>query len=108
MTIHPHARVEFDRNAIAAFCKKWRITELALFGSILRDDFRPDSDIDLLVTFEKDAKWTLWDWQPMTEELERIFHRPVDLVEKRAVERSENYIRRKQILGHFETIYVTR
>jgi uncharacterized protein len=95
-----------SRDKIAEFCCRWKIAELALFGSVLRDDFRPDSDIDVLVTFAPDASWRFYDLISMKEELEGMFGRSVDLVEKRLVERSENYIRRRHILDHMETIYV--
>jgi predicted nucleotidyltransferase len=98
--------LEISRDKIAEFCRRWKITEFALFGSVLRDDFRPDSDIDVLVTFASGASWRFYDLMSMREELESMFGRPVDLVEKRLVERSENYIRRKHILNHLETIYV--
>ena len=98
--------LEISRDKIAEFCRRWKITEFALFGSVLRDDFRPDSDIDVLVTFAPGASWRFYDLISMREELESMFGRPVDLVEKRLVERSENYIRRKHILNHMETIYV--
>jgi uncharacterized protein len=91
---------------IHTFCHNWKITELALFGSALREDFRSDSDVDVLVTFAPDARWTLWDMVTMQDELEAILGRPVDLVERRAVEQSENYIRRKNILEAAETFYV--
>jgi uncharacterized protein len=90
---------------IADFCHRWKVIEFALFGSALRDDFRPDSDIDVLVSFAPDASWRFYDLVSMQDELEAMFGRPVDLVEKRLVERSENYIRRKHILNHMETIY---
>ena len=99
-------RIAIDRKRIADFCRRWRIVELSLFGSVLRDDFRPDSDIDVLVSFAPDARWTLFDVGHMEEELERLFGRKVDLVERRAVERSENYIRRRLILEHHEPVYV--
>jgi uncharacterized protein len=95
-----------SRDKIADFCRRWKIVELALFGSVLRDDFRPDSDIDVLVAFTTDAAWRFYDLLSMKEELETMFGRSVDLVEKRLVESSENYIRRKHILNHRETIYV--
>ena len=98
--------LEISREKVADFCRRWKITELALFGSLLRDDFRSDSDIDVLVTFAPDAAWRLDDLLDMKEELEAMFGRRVDLVEKRLVESSENYIRRKHILSHLETIYV--
>jgi uncharacterized protein len=98
--------LEISRDKIAEFCRRWKITEFALFGSVLRDDFRSDSDIDALVTFAPGASWRFYHLINMREELESMFGRPVDLVEKRLVERSENYIRRKHILNHMETIYV--
>ncbi len=98
--------LKISRDKIAEFCRRWKITELALFGSVLRDDFRPDSDIDVLVTFAPDSTRRFYDLIDMKEELESMLGRKVDLVERRLVESSENYIRRKHILGHIETIYV--
>jgi len=101
-------RIPIDREKISDFCRRWKITELALFGSVLRDDFRPGSDIDLLVTFAPDAKWTLFDHVTMEEELSGILGRKVDLVSRRAIERSRNWIRRKAILETAEPFYVAR
>jgi hypothetical protein len=98
--------VRISRQAIAEFCRRWKIRELSLFGSILRDDFRPDSDVDVLVAFEPDAGWMSEDLLEMKQELEALFKRPVDLVEKHLVEMSPNYIRRGHILSHKETLYV--
>jgi uncharacterized protein len=98
--------LEISRERIADFCQRWEITELALFGSVLRHDFRPDSDIDVLVTFAPDTSWRFYDLLSMKEELEAMFGRSVDLIEKRLVESSENYIRRRHIMSHMETIYV--
>ena len=78
---------------------------MALFGSILRDDFRPDSDVDILVTFSPDARVSLFDLVRMEDELTEIVGRKVDLLVKDAVLRSHNYIRRKAILGSAEVIY---
>ena len=94
------------RDKMAEFCRRWEITEFALFGSVLRDDFRPDSDIDVLVTSTPDAAKRFYDLLSMKEELEAMFGHSVDLIEKRLVEGSENYIRRRHILNHVETIYV--
>ena len=94
------------REQLTAFCLKWRITELGLFGSMLREDFGPGSDIDLLVTFAPDARWSLFDLVTMQEELKAMLGREVDLVERKAVELSENYIRRRHILQSVEPIYV--
>lgn len=99
-------RVPFPKEQIAAFCRKWKITELALFGSVLREDFRPDSDIDVLVTFAPGADWGIDELLDMKEQLESLFGRRVDLVEKRLVEQSPNYIRRRQILSNLERLYV--
>jgi uncharacterized protein len=99
-------RVTIDRNKIADFCRRWRIVELSLFGSVVRDDFRPDSDVDVLVSFAADARWGLLDEVTMADELSSIVGRKVDLVSRRAVEQSENYIRRRRILGSVEPVYV--
>ena len=98
--------IALSKDKIAEFCRRWKITEFAFFGSVLREDFRPDSDIDVLVSFAPEASWRFYDLISMEEELEAMFSHPVDLVEKRLVERSENYIRRKHILNNKEIIYV--
>lgn len=98
-------QIMVPKDRIAAFCQKWKITELALFGSVLREDFRPDSDVDVLVTFSPDSDWEVEHLLDMKEELESLFGREVDLVEKRLVEESRNYIRRKHILSHMEAVY---
>jgi predicted nucleotidyltransferase len=100
------ARIPIDREKIAEFCRRWKITEFAFFGSVLRDDFRPDSDVDVLVTFAPETRYSLFDLVHMQDELKEIFGREVDLVERKAVERSENYIRRKHILRSVEPVYV--
>jgi predicted nucleotidyltransferase len=95
-------------ETIAAFCRKWRIRELSLFGSALRDDFRGDSDVDLLVVYEdphRDFGPWLRDLSAIEEELKSLFGRDVDLVERSVVERSENYIRRREILSNPVLIY---
>ena len=98
-------RIPLDREQIRAFCKKWKITEFSLFGSVLTDDFRDDSDVDVMVTFEKDSQWRLLHLIEMEEELRRIFGRDVDLVLRKTIERSDNYIRRKAILRSARTFY---
>ena len=92
-------RVEIPREAVAAFCGKWGIAELSLFGSALRGDFRPESDVDLLVRFAPGKRYGLLAFARMQGELEAIFGRKVDLVAEKAVERSENRIKRRHILG---------
>lgn len=93
-------------KAIADFCQRWQITELALFGSVLRDDFRPDSDIDVLITFAPDSRWSLFDFVRMQRELTAIFGREVDLVERDAVIENHSAMRRKAILDSAQVIYV--
>ncbi|ALF56278.1 DNA polymerase subunit beta [Nostoc piscinale CENA21] len=90
---------------IQEFCQKWQVTEFALFGSVLRDDFRTDSDIDILITFSPTAKRGLTETLQMRDELQAIFNRPVDLIVKAAIERSENWLRRKNILESAQVIY---
>lgn len=102
------SQITIDKDKIEAVCRRWKVAELALFGSVLRDDFRPDSDVDVLVVFESDAHWDFEHLQEMRKELEGLCGRKVDLVEKRLIEQSENYIRRKHILSNAESIYVAR
>ena len=99
------ARIAIPAEGIAAFCERWQVTELALFGSVLRDDFSPESDIDVLVTFDAAARHTLFDMVRMEEELKALFERDVDLTERTGIEQSRNHIRRKAILKSAETIY---
>ena len=101
MSVH----IDTPRDEIADFCKRWRIVELSLFGSVLRDDFGPESDVDVLVRFEPQARHTLLDMARMQADLARILDREVDLIERTAVEQSRNYIRRAAILRSAETIY---
>ena len=106
--IRTRARISIPRKKLAEFCNRWKISELALFGSVLRDDFRPGSDIDLLVSFNPKARISLFDLVRMQNELMEIFGRHIDLVERRAIEKSENYIRRKNILSNTKVIYAAR
>jgi hypothetical protein len=103
-----YQNLEIPDDALAAFCRRWKVTELALFGSVLRGDFRPDSDVDVLVTFDPKARWTLFEMVDMQDDLARMLGRRVDLVSRRGVEASRNYLRRKAILSSAETIYVQR
>lgn len=96
------ASIAFDRDRIAAFCQKWHLASLALFGSVLRGDFRDDSDVDVLVTVEPGAATSYWDWPDMMDELEAIFGHRVDLV---AAGGLRNPIRRREILGTCEVIH---
>jgi len=95
-------------DQIADFCRRWQITEFALFGSVLRDDFRPESDLGVLVTFAPGAEWSLLDHVQMQQELAALLGRKVDLVSRRAIERSSNWIRRQEILSTAQPSYVAR
>ena len=90
---------------LAQFCHKYQISELSLFGSALRADFNTESDLDFLVTFLPQADWSLFDHISMEGELSDLFGRRVDLVSKRALERSKNWLRRQEILESAEVIY---
>lgn len=100
--------IELPIEQIQAFCDRWQIIEFALFGSVLRNDFRPDSDIDVLVTFAPNAKRGLSEMLQMRDELQVMFDRNVDLVVRAAIERSENWLRRKNILASAQVIYAAR
>jgi uncharacterized protein len=96
------ANVELDRSVLAEFCRKWQIRELSVFGSVLRDDFNPDSDVDFLVSFEPGTPLDIDRLLDMKEELEARLGRPVDLVEKEAM---RNPWRRHEILKTRQVIY---
>ena len=100
----PH-HLALPRHAIEAFCQRWKIMELSLFGSVLREDFRPDSDVDVLVNFALETRWSLLDLARMKRELETILGRNVDLVTRSSVENSHNWIRREAILSTAQPIY---
>lgn len=101
-------RITPPRNEIEAFCLRNHIRSFGLFGSALREDFGPGSDVDVLVEFEQEYRPGLMQLVEMQEELTQIFGRKVDLVERQAVEKSKNYIRRRHILESVESIYVAR
>ena len=97
-----HPYVQVPTEGIEAFCRKWKVEEMALFGSVLRDDFRPDSDVDVLVTFAPEDGWSLWDLLDMRDELAQMFGRKIDLVEQRSL---VNPFRRRSILRTKQVIY---
>lgn len=100
--------IEVPVARLDKFCRRWKIDELRVFGSALRDDFRADSDLDLLVRFAPDADWSLIYRVVMEEELSGVVGRKVDLVSERAIERSSNWIRRKAILESAEPYFALR
>lgn len=100
--------IQMTEQELSSFCKRWRIVELALFGSVLRDDFGPESDIDVLVTFHPEAAHGFIAFMTIQEELGQLLGREVDLHGRAGVERSRNYIRRRAILDSAEVIYAAR
>ena len=99
------APFEFPSDEIGAFCRRWGIIELAVFGSAARGELTPASDVDFLVTWGPARHWSLFDHQRMEEELEKIVGRPVDLVSRKAIEESENFVIRKHILASARSVY---
>ena len=95
-------KITLPKEKIELFCHKWKVSEMSLFGSVLSKDFRPDSDIDILVSFKDNAGWGLFDFVDMVDELKIIFGRKVDLVEKDSL---RNPFRKQTILGSNEVIY---
>jgi len=96
----PHLVLSDDR--IADFCRRWKITEMSVFGSVVREDFRPDSDIDVLVSFEAGAGWSLLDVVTIQEALAALLGQPVDLIEEAAL---RNPYRRAAILESKQIVY---
>jgi uncharacterized protein len=99
-------KIKLPERAIADFCIKWEIREMALFGSVLRDDFGPESDIDILVTVKEGSKRTLFDLVRMKNEMSEILGREVDIVSRRGISKGRNALRRDAILNTAEAIYV--
>jgi predicted nucleotidyltransferase len=102
------SEISIPRERLEEFCRRWKIVELRVFGSALREDLRQDSDLDLLVKFAPDADWSLMDHVAMEEELAGLAGRKVDLVSQRAIERSSNWIRREAILESAEPFLASR
>jgi predicted nucleotidyltransferase len=100
-------KIKVPKTKIAEFCKRWNVAEFAIFGSALSKDFRPDSDVDIMVSFAPNVSVSLFELARMQDELQQIFGRDVDLVTRNGVENSRNYIRRKAILESAQVIHVT-
>lgn len=99
-----HAELKLPHDAIAGFCRRWKIERLELFGSAVRDDFSDDSDVDFLYVLSPEGRWAL-DFMDACDELSAIVGRPIDLVSRKAVERSHNPFRRRSILSEVRVIY---
>ncbi|WP_330205349.1 nucleotidyltransferase family protein [Cyanobacterium sp. Dongsha4] len=107
-----YQRLKIKPQDLIRFCQENLISELAVFGSILRDDFNPQSDIDFLVTYSPLATRSLLEKIILKEKLEKmcgraacLWHRPVDLVSKKAIENSSNWLKKQEILNSAEVIY---
>lgn len=96
------SKIDIPREKVEDFCRRWKIKEMAIFGSVLREDFGPESDVDFLVTFFEQARWNLFDWVEMIEELKKITGREIDLVDRESI---RNPFRRRSILARMEVIY---
>ncbi|MBI5523985.1 MAG: nucleotidyltransferase family protein [Desulfarculus sp.] len=94
--------IRFPAEEIEAFCRRWKVAELSVFGSARRGGMSPDSDVDLLIEFNEDASWSLFDWVDMIAELKAILGREVDLVSKQGL---RNPYRRQAILAEAEILY---
>ncbi len=99
------SNLAISQREIEVFCQRWNISVLALFGSVLREDFRTESDIDVLVTFKPETKVRFADLMQMEQELSAIFGRKVGLGTRKSVEDDPNYLRRREILGSAQVIY---
>jgi len=97
-------QIDIPSDRLADFCQKWRVRRVKLFGSVLRQDFRADSDVDVLVELQPDHGLSLFDWVDMIEELKSIFGRDVDLVSASGL---KNPIRREEILRSAQVVYET-
>jgi len=95
-------RLPITNEEVEAFCRRWKIARFSLFGSVLRNDFGPDSDVDVLISFAPAAEWSLWDWSAMVEELRELFGREVDVIEESGL---RNPFRRHEILRTRDVIY---
>ena len=98
-------QIAMNRQQIADFCRKWQVSEFDLFGSVLRDDFGPESDIDVAVRFSPTATYSLFDLVDMEEELKGLFGREVDLLTLRAIEKMPNPFRRRAMLSSLELVH---
>ncbi|HAB52697.1 MAG: hypothetical protein A2315_04280 [Ignavibacteria bacterium RIFOXYB2_FULL_35_12] len=99
--------INIQEEQLREICKRYLIRELAVFGSALREDFNEKSDVDLLIEFEPESGITLFNIVDLKEEFEKLFGRDVDIVSKKAIQRSRNHLKRKSILENFKVIYVS-
>lgn len=99
------SKTDVSHSQIEDFCRRWNIVELCVFGSLLRDDFGPSSDVDFLFQHDPNCEYSFQDLLDMVGELEETFDRKVDFVDRMAIENSRNYLRRDWILETMEVVY---
>lgn len=97
-----NVNIQLPQDQIINFCQRWKVVEFSLFGSVVGEGFQPDSDVDVLVSFAPEARWSLFDLVSMQDELKEIFGREVDLVEREGL---VNPFRRYAILNSRKVIY---
>src|SRR5207244_362033 len=100
-----HGNIDVPIDKVETLCKRWKITELSFFGSVLRDDFRPDSDVDVMVRFGPDEHWSLFDIVQIEIELGGILGRKADLSEREIIEKSDNPFFRRHARSRVELVY---
>jgi predicted nucleotidyltransferase len=100
MNAEPQIRLPLKE--IKEFCQKYGVEEFALFGSVLRDDFGPDSDIDVMLKFKPGHGFTFFNTPEIQDDLKRIFGRPVDVIEKGRI---RNPFRRQGIMSNYRVVY---
>jgi predicted nucleotidyltransferase len=100
--------IEIPDERLSEFCQRYQIVELALVGSVLRDDFRPGSDVDFLVTYAPDKRWEPWGDLPEQEEMEALIGRKVDWLTRKSLEQGNNPLFRRAVLSRVEVLYAAR
>ncbi len=103
----PPQNFPLTQKEVVKFCQKWQVTEFALFGSILSDDFTANSDVDVLITFAPQSRRSLFDLVQMRTELKQLLGRKVDVLTRKSVEQSHNWLRKQNILNSARVIYVS-
>ncbi len=98
-------KTSLPMQEIVRFCLRWQIVELALFGSVLREDFDSESDVDVLATFSDQSEWSLFDHAQMQQELQALLDRKVDLISRRALAYTQNHLLRDEISKTAEVIF---
>ena len=97
--------VPLPMEGIAEFCRKWDVRAFELYGPVLTDDLRPDDEVDVMVTFGADAKWSLFDWGHMIDELTALFGRKASLITRNTAELNQYPHRHRKMLAEARVVY---